>query len=112
MLRSLGLAAVLVFATGCALIPPSHPDLAYYPAPGDPAAIKISRTLHRAAQAVGDDPEDYSFAMIETPMVTSFAADHATFLLLRRPRAAAAAPRGRARRPEGGARGPRAHPKA
>jgi Zn-dependent protease with chaperone function len=79
MLRLLALAALLVLATGCALIPPSHPDLAYYPSPRDPGAIKISRTLYRAARAVGDDPEHYSFAMIETPMVTSFVADDATF---------------------------------
>lgn len=79
MLRSLALAALLTFATGCALIPPSHPDLAYYPSPRDPGTIKISRTLYRAALAVGDEPERYSFAMIETPMVTSFVADDATF---------------------------------
>ena len=79
MLRSLALVAVLTAATGCALIPPSHPDLAYCPLPRDPAAARISHTLHRAAQAVGDDPDRYSFAMIQTPMVTSFAADDATF---------------------------------
>jgi Zn-dependent protease with chaperone function len=79
MLRSLPLAALLVFATGCALIPPSHPDLAYYPSPRDPGAIKISRTLYRAARAVGDDPEHYSFAMIATTLVTSFVGDDATF---------------------------------
>jgi Zn-dependent protease with chaperone function len=79
MLRSLALVALLTFATGCALIPPSHPDLAYYPSSGDPGAAKISHTLHRAAQAVGDDPDCYSFALIETPMVTSFAAADATF---------------------------------
>jgi len=79
MLRSLALVALLTFATGCALIPPSHPDLAYYPSSRDPGAAKISHTLHRAAQAVGDDPDRYSFALIETPMVTSFAAADATF---------------------------------
>jgi len=79
MLRSLALVAVLAAATGCALIPPSHPDLAYYPAPRDPAAARISQTLCRAAQAVNDDPEHYSFAMIRTPMVTAFAGDDATF---------------------------------
>ena len=79
MLRSLALVVLLTFATGCALIPPSHPDLAYYPAPRDPGAAKLSHTLHRAAQAVGDDPDRYSFALIETPMVTSFAASDATF---------------------------------
>jgi len=70
---------MLIAATGCALIPPSHPDLAYYPAPRDPAAARISHTLCRAAQAVNDDPEHYSFAMIRTPMVTAFAGDDATF---------------------------------
>src|SRR5947199_362739 len=79
MLRSLALVVLLSLATGCALIPPSHPDLAYYPSPRDPGAVKISRTLCRAAQAVGDDPDRYSFAMIETGRVTSFAADDATF---------------------------------
>jgi len=79
MLRSLALVAALTAATGCALIPPSHPDLAYYPAPRDPVASRVSHTLYRAAQAVGDDPEHYSFAMIQTPMVTAFTGDDATF---------------------------------
>jgi len=79
MLRSLALLAVLTLATGCALIPPSRPDLAYYPSPRDPGAVRISHTLYRAAQAVGDDPEDYSFALIQTTTVVSFAAADATF---------------------------------
>ena len=79
MLRSLALVAVLTLTTGCALIPPSHPDRAYYPSAGDPAALRISQTLYRAAQAAGDDPAYYSFALIHTPTVTSFAGDDATF---------------------------------
>jgi Zn-dependent protease with chaperone function len=79
MLRSLGLVTVLTLATGCALIPPSHPDLAYYPSPRDPAATKISSTLYRAARAVGDDPDGYSFALIQTKTVTSFVGPDATF---------------------------------
>jgi len=79
MLRSLALVAVLTLATGCALIPPSSPDRAYYPSPRDPGAIKIGNTLYRAAQAVGDDPARYSFALIETKTVTSFVAPNATF---------------------------------
>lgn len=79
MLRSLVLAAVLTLATGCALIPPSHPDLAYCPSPRDPGAARISQTLHRAAQVVGDDPDHYSFGLIQTPTVTSFVAPDATF---------------------------------
>lgn len=80
MLRSLaGLLSLAVLAAGCALIPPSHPDHAYHPAPRDPHAVKISRTLYRAAQAVGDDPERYSFGLIQTTAVTSFAGEDATF---------------------------------
>ena len=79
MLRPLVLVAVLTLATGCALIPPTHPDLAYYPSLGDPGAAKISRTLYRAARAVGDDPEYYSFGLIQTNAVTSFAAPDGTF---------------------------------
>lgn len=79
MLRPLVLVAALTLATGCALIPPTHPDLAYYPSPGDPGAAKISRTLYRAARAVGDDPEYYSFGLIQTNAVTSFAAPDGTF---------------------------------
>src|SRR5438093_176510 len=75
MLRSLALLAGLtLFTTGCALIPPSHPDLAYYPSPRDPGTVKISQTLYRAARAAGDDPDCYSFALIQTTVVTSFAA--------------------------------------
>ena len=56
MLRSLALLAGLtLFTTGCALIPPSHPDLAYYPSPRDPGTVKISQTLYRAARAAGLD---------------------------------------------------------
>ena len=79
MRRSLALVTVLILATGCALIPPSHPDASYYPSPRDPAAARIAHTLHRASQAVGDDPDRYSFAFIQTRAVTSFVADDATF---------------------------------
>ena len=80
MPRSLAVLVMLSLLTaGCALLPPSHPDLTYYPSPRDPGTIKISRTLYRAAQAAGDDPDRYSFALIQTTTVTSFAADAATF---------------------------------
>ena len=82
MLRSLALVTVLTLATGCALIPPSRPDLAFYPSPRDPGAIKISRTLYRAAQAVGDDPDYYSFALIQTNIVTSFVGSGARLVYL------------------------------
>ena len=79
MRRSLALLLLLVLTSRCALIPPTHPDLAYYPSPRDPGTIKISQTLHRAAEAAGDDPDRYSFALIETSAVTAFAAEDATF---------------------------------
>jgi Zn-dependent protease with chaperone function len=79
MRRSLAVLLVVVLTAGCALIPASHPDGAYYPSPRDPGAIKISRTLYRAAQAAGDDPEHYSFGLIQASTVTSFAGEGATF---------------------------------
>ena len=78
MRRSLAVLVLAALTAGCALIPPTHPDGAYYPSPRDPGTIKISRTLYRAAQAAGDDPDRYSFGLIQTSAVTSFAADHAT----------------------------------
>src|SRR5215475_1114312 len=78
MRRSLAVLLLAALTAGCALMPPSHPDGAYYPSPGDPGTIKISRTLYRAAQAAGDDPDRYSFGLIQTSAVTSFAADDAT----------------------------------
>lgn len=79
MRRSLAVLLLAVLTTGCALIPPTHPDGAYYPSARDPGAIKISQTLYRAAQAAGDDPDHYSFGLIQTSAVTSFAGEGATF---------------------------------
>jgi Zn-dependent protease with chaperone function len=79
MRRSLAVLLLAALTTGCALIPPSHPDGAYYPSPRDPGTMKISRTLYRAAQAAGDDPDHYSFGLIQTSAVTSFAGEGATF---------------------------------
>ncbi len=79
MRRSLALLLLLMCASGCALIPPMHPENAYYPSPSDSRSLTISYTLYRAAQASGDDPTRYSFAFIQTAAVTAFAADDATF---------------------------------
>src|SRR5438093_1349819 len=79
MRRSLALLLFLMCASGCALIPPMHPENAYYPSPSDSRSLTISYTLYRAAQASGDDPTRYSFAFIQTAAVTAFAADDATF---------------------------------
>jgi Zn-dependent protease with chaperone function len=79
MRRAIALLLVAVVTGGCAFFPPPHPEHAYYPSPRDPGTVKISRTLHRAAEAVGDDPERYSFALIQTSAITAFAAEEATF---------------------------------
>ena len=79
MRRSVALLLLLVCASGCALIPPTHPENAYYPSPSDARNLKISYTLYRAALASGDDPSRYSFALIQTAAVTAFAAEDATF---------------------------------
>src|SRR2546428_6420056 len=79
MRRPLALLLLVVFTSGCALIPPTPPDLAYYPSPLEPRTITISHTLYRAAEAAGDDPARYSFALIQSSAVTAFAADDATF---------------------------------
>lgn len=79
MRRALTLLLVAVFTGGCAFFPPPHPDLAYYPPAREPGTVKISQTLHRAAEAAGDDPERYSFALIQTSAITALAAEDATF---------------------------------
>ena len=73
--------AVLVLAAllgGCAWLP-SHPRGAYYPPPGEPDTVALSTTLYRAAQAAGDDPARYSFALVKTSQVAAYAADEAVF---------------------------------
>jgi Zn-dependent protease with chaperone function len=79
MRRAIALLLVAVVTGGCAFFPPPHPDHAYYPSPRDPGTVKISQTLHRAAEAAGDDPERYSFALIQTSAITAFATEEATF---------------------------------
>jgi len=79
MRRCLAFLLLVVSASGCALIPPTHPENAYYPSPSDSRSLTISYTLYRAAQASGDDPTRYSFAFIQTTAVTAFAAEDATF---------------------------------
>jgi Zn-dependent protease with chaperone function len=78
------LVAVLVLATGCAGLD----ERAYYP-PGGPATRALAEALYRAAQAAGDDPARYSFALLASRDVSAFSADDATFYfsegLLRQP---------------------------
>jgi len=72
------LALLAVTAAGCGLVT-SHPRGAYFPPPGSPETVAVSRTLYRAAQAAGDDPERYSFALFESSQATGYAAEDATF---------------------------------
>ena len=82
MPRALLLAIVL--ASGCAGI---H-DRAYYP-PAGPTTRALAERLHRAAEAAGDDPARYSFALLASPNVVAYSAGEATFYfsegLLRQP---------------------------
>jgi predicted Zn-dependent protease len=67
MRRAIAVLLLAVVVTGCATIP----DGAYTPSVSARTAA-ISHALHRAAQAAGDDPTRYSFAMIETNEVSAF----------------------------------------
>lgn len=73
MVRAL-LAVTLLLAAGCAGLD----DRAYYPPTGD-GTRALSETLYRAAQAAGDDPERYSFALLASQEVAAYTADDATF---------------------------------
>jgi Zn-dependent protease with chaperone function len=79
MRRPLALLLLVAFTSGCALLPSRPPDLAYFPSPRKPGTIKIAHTLYRAAEAAGDDPGRYTFALIQSSAVTAFAAEDATF---------------------------------
>lgn len=65
---------VFVLTTGCAGIE----QRAYYP-PDVAATRALAETLYRAAQAAGDEPARYSFALLATRDVSTFSADDATF---------------------------------
>src|SRR3989304_1621396 len=78
MRRSLALVALAVTAAGCGLVS-SYPRGAYFPLPGNPETVAVSRTLYRAAQAAGDAPERYSFALFSSGQVTGYAAEDASF---------------------------------
>ena len=60
----------LVALAGCATIP----DGAYFPE-RSPRTTAVANTLHRAAQAAGDDPARYSFAFIKSRRIVAFSGD-------------------------------------
>ena len=66
---------VAVVLGGCA----TAPDGAYYPEPSA-RTRGIAHALYRAAQAVGDDPARYSFALIKSRDISAFSGEEdATF---------------------------------
>lgn len=75
MLRMAGLVLLVLTAAGCA----SAPDRAYFPSPSQPETAIVSQRLYRAAQAAGDDPARYSFALVKTREVIAYSTDDATF---------------------------------
>jgi Zn-dependent protease with chaperone function len=73
MRRALFLVVFAVAFSGCALLP-ATPDGAYFPEPSSRTTV-VANALHRAAQAAGDDPARYSFALVKTHDVSSFSGD-------------------------------------
>ncbi|MFQ5897238.1 MAG: M48 family metalloprotease [Candidatus Methylomirabilia bacterium] len=72
------LPALLALATllaGCATVPPGT----YFPGLSDPDTQKVSHALYRAAQAAGDDPARYSFALVMSQEAQAYSDRDATF---------------------------------
>ena len=68
------LAATLLL-TACA----STPEGTYYASPVEPATVRMSHILYRAATAAGDDPHRYGFAFIKSATVAAYSDEDATF---------------------------------
>ena len=75
MFRAPIVVALIVATAGCATVP----DRAYYPPAGHEDTRVLAGALHRIAEAAGDDPRRYSFALIATRDVSAYTADDATF---------------------------------
>lgn len=75
MARAILLGLLVVLAAGCAMAP----DGAYFPEPSTRTAA-VAHALYRAAQAAGDDPARYSFALIKRRDISAFSGEEdATF---------------------------------
>ena len=70
MRRVAFLALVVVVLAGCATVP----NGAYFPEPST-RTTAVANSLYRAAQAAGDDPTRYSFALIKTRQVSAFSGE-------------------------------------
>jgi Zn-dependent protease with chaperone function len=66
---------MLLALAGCSTVPPGT----YFPPPDHPDALKVSHALYRAAVAGGDDPANYSFALVASPLAQAWSDDNATF---------------------------------
>ena len=64
----------LLLLAGCSAAPRG----AYFPPPGDPATVRVSNALHRAAVAAGDEPDRYSFAFVASPIAVVASDEEAT----------------------------------
>ena len=75
MRRGIFLVLLGVLAAGCA----TAPNGAYFPEPSY-RTTAVANALYRAAQAAGDDPTRYSFALIKTRDISTFSGEEdATF---------------------------------
>ncbi len=71
--------AVALTCSACAALGVRVPDGAYYPKPSEPQTIALARVLYRAAEAAGDDPARYSFALVGSDEITALSAEEAVF---------------------------------
>lgn len=76
MVRAALVLSLLLLTAGCAGLD----ERAYYPPTGG-GTRALAETLYRAAQAAGDDPARYSFALLATRDVSTYSADDATLYL-------------------------------
>jgi Zn-dependent protease with chaperone function len=68
-----------LMCSACGFLPPGVPAGAYYPLPREPHTQTMAQTLFRAAEAAGDDPLCYSFALLESNEVIALSAPDTVF---------------------------------
>ncbi len=73
------LLAVGLACSACGFLPPGVPAGAYYPLPRERHTATMAHTLYRAAEAAGDDPLCYSFALLESREVIALSAPDTVF---------------------------------
>jgi Zn-dependent protease with chaperone function len=73
--RGLAIAGAILLLAGCAYVPPGT----YLPSLTDPDTLKVSHALYKAAQAAGDDPSRYTFALVKSAQAQAWTAEDATF---------------------------------